>query len=151
LNAAINNFLGLLTGGIGSAGGIPLPHLRPGALGLAFDRGNVLPAASGALIERPTIFPMASGGFALGGEAGTEAIMPLRRTSTGRLGVEASGGGARSVEMNLSIVVRGSGDKDLLAKMKAGAEAVVGRALTQYDRTAGDRAAQIRRAPRRRG
>ena len=35
------------------------------------------------------------------GEAGAEAIMPLRRTASGRLGVEASGGGVGNVVVNV--------------------------------------------------
>src|SRR4029077_7987935 len=42
---------------------------------------------------RPTFFPMANGGMGLMGEAGPEAVMPLTRTATGQLGVQASGGG----------------------------------------------------------
>ena len=40
------------------------------------------------MVAAPTYFPM-SGGTGLMGEAGPEAIMPLRRGSDGRLGVQA--------------------------------------------------------------
>jgi len=64
-----------------------------------FADGGVIPKnkivptryAKGGLIERPTLFPLANGA-ALAGEAGVEAIMPLRRGRDGRLGVETSGG-----------------------------------------------------------
>ena len=48
--------------------------------------------ARGGIVDRPTIFPMARGA-GLMGEAGPEAIMPLKRTSDGSLGVRAEGGG----------------------------------------------------------
>ena len=62
------------------------------AYGNVFDRGRVTPFARGGIVTTPTIFPMANG-LGLMGEAGPEAVMPLRRLSSGRLGVEAAGGG----------------------------------------------------------
>lgn len=45
------------------------------------------------IVSSPTLFKFAQGGaFGLMGEAGEEAIMPLKRGPGGRLGVEASGG-----------------------------------------------------------
>ena len=41
------------------------------------------------------------GNYGLMGEAGTEAIMPLRRGANGKLGVEASGGGVSNVVVNV--------------------------------------------------
>lgn len=58
------------------------------AHGNAFDGGNVIPFARGGLVDRPTLFPMARGA-GLMGEAGPEAIAPLRRTASGDLGVQA--------------------------------------------------------------
>ena len=58
--------------------------ITPGfAAGGAFDGGNV--------VQIPTLFAM-RGGQGLMGEAGPEAIMPLGRTSSGRLGVHVSAG-----------------------------------------------------------
>ncbi len=57
------------------------------AFGGVFSGGNIIPFARGGipdLVGRPTLAPMA-----LFGEAGPEAIMPLRRGSDGRLGVQA--------------------------------------------------------------
>jgi tape measure domain-containing protein len=61
------------------------------AFGGVFAGGNVIPFARGGvpdLVHQPTMAPMA-----LFGEAGPEAIMPLRRGSDGRLGVQAAGAG----------------------------------------------------------
>lgn len=64
--------------------------------GAAFSGGRVLAYANGGVVSRPTLFPMASG-MGLMGEAGPEAIMPLRRGADGRLGVEGAGGGTTVV------------------------------------------------------
>lgn len=52
--------------------------------------GNIIPFARGGIVDRPTVFPMARG-MGLMGEAGPEAVMPLRRGADGRLGVESTG------------------------------------------------------------
>tara|TARA_Y100000592_G_scaffold99661_1_gene176534 strand:- start:6775 stop:9000 length:2226 start_codon:yes stop_codon:yes gene_type:complete len=73
-------------------------------LGLAdggvLQQGRVMPYARGGVVNRPTLFPMANG-MGLMGEAGPEAIMPLRRGPSGKLGVEASGNGMGSVVVNV--------------------------------------------------
>jgi tape measure domain-containing protein len=56
---------------------------------------DIQPYAKGGIVDKPTLFRYASGGtgrFGLMGEAGPEAIMPLRRGANGKLGVEASAG-----------------------------------------------------------
>ena len=63
----------------------------PSADGNVFAKNKIVPFASGGVVNKPTIFPMANG-MGLMGEAGPEAIMPLRRGSNGKLGVESSGG-----------------------------------------------------------
>jgi len=63
--------------------------------------GPVQPFASGGIIGTPTYFPL-RGGTGLAGEAGPEAIMPLRRGPDGRLGVAASGGGGARVTVNIA-------------------------------------------------
>lgn len=70
-----------------------------GANGLAFDSGSVKRYAMGGIIDRPTVFGTNTG-LAIGGEAGTEAILPLERTSDGRLGVSAVGG---DININFTI------------------------------------------------
>lgn len=43
-----------------------------------------------------------AGGLGLAGEAGPEAILPLRRGSDGRLGVAAADGGSVNVMVNVT-------------------------------------------------
>lgn len=68
-----------------------------GAGGVVSDTGSAnqdLSAsgfASGGVVSKPTLFKFA-GGTGLMGEAGAEAIMPLKRGPSGNLGVEANGG-----------------------------------------------------------
>ena len=64
--------------------------------GNVFQGGSIVPYAKGGIVRRPTLFPMANG-LGLMGEAGPEAVMPLRRHANGRLGVEASGGAGNVV------------------------------------------------------
>lgn len=80
------------------------------ANGGAFSNGNVIPFASGGVVTRPTLFPMANGS-GLMGEAGPEAIMPLRRTSDGRLGVVAANSNARGAanqNIHINVTVNGA-------------------------------------------
>ena len=73
----------------------------------ASANGNVfhsagLHAYANQVVDNPTFFPFAKG-VGLMGEAGPEAIMPLTRTSSGRLGVQAQGtAGAVNVVVNVS-------------------------------------------------
>ena len=63
--------------------------------------GGVTPFARGGVIAAPAFFPMRSG-LGVAGEAGAEAILPLRRGSDGRLGVATNGGGAVNVTFNVT-------------------------------------------------
>lgn len=68
--------------------------------------------AKGTVVFEPTLFPMANG-MGLMGEAGPEAIMPLRRLPSGRLGVESSCGGP---SYTVNVDARGSSDPAATAK-----------------------------------
>lgn len=96
-------------GGVGGAPGTPNVNaqlnagvtdstgtLLPYAQGGAFAGGNVIPFASGGVVSRPTLFPMANG-RGLMGEAGPEAILPLKRGPDGALGISGSGGGGGTI------------------------------------------------------
>ena len=73
------------------------------AKGGVFD-GGVQPFASGGVVNSPTFFKFASGGGfknGLMGEAGPEAILPLKRGSDGKLGVTMNGSGGSNVVVNV--------------------------------------------------
>ncbi|MCD2172021.1 phage tail tape measure protein [Rhizobium sp. C4] len=109
-----------------SAGMKPLENLVNSAAGsltsslstglsslLGFAKGGVpgaiQPFAAGGVVSAPTYFPM-GGGLGLMGEAGSEAILPLKRGPDGRLGVAAGAGTAPSqtIVFNVSTPDAGS-------------------------------------------
>ena len=71
------------------------------ANGNAFVDGKVQKYAYGGVVNKPTIFPMANG-IGLMGEAGyPEAILPLKRGSNGKLGVQSTGGSVGNIVVNV--------------------------------------------------
>lgn len=91
-----------------SAGGYSGSYF-PQALGGAWSGGVQMFADGGAftnsIVSKPTAFGMANGKTGVMGEAGEEAIMPLARTSSGKLGVVAMGGGGGGVNLSLSMPI----------------------------------------------
>lgn len=78
----------------------------------AFANGGIL-GPNGGILTQPTIFPMANGAaLGLGGEAGDEAVMPVKRLSNGKLGVHADGGKAS----NVSVVVNNYSGNEVTQK-----------------------------------
>ena len=80
--------------------------LKPleGLVGSAFSNllgGKVTPFASGGVVSQPTYFAH-SGGMGLMGEAGAEAILPLKRGADGALGVASDGGGGVTIHFNVT-------------------------------------------------
>ncbi len=78
----------------GGGSGARLPQKGAGVFAFG-GGGSVTPFAQGGVVAAPTYFAM-EGGRGLMGEAGPEAILPLRRGSDGALGVAASGVAASS-------------------------------------------------------
>ena len=68
--------------------------------------------ANGGIVGGPTMFPMSGGKTGLMGEAGPEAIMPLKRGANGKLGVEVQGG-AGTVVVNNNFTVQANGDESV--------------------------------------
>ena len=100
VNAA-KGFLGFADGGVFSGG------------------SQVQAFANGGVVGGPTTFPMAGGKTGLMGEAGPEAIMPLKRGANGKLGVQMEGGGGDTIVVNQSFNFQANGDatiKQLIAQ-----------------------------------
>ncbi|MCF5691159.1 MULTISPECIES: phage tail tape measure protein [Pseudomonas] len=97
-----------------SAGGYSGSYF-PQAMGGAWSGGVQMFADGGAftnsIVSKPTAFGMANGKTGVMGEAGEEAIMPLTRTSSGKLGVMAmGGGGSGSTQINVEVHIDGDGN-----------------------------------------
>jgi len=74
------------------------------AQGNVFQNGNVTAFAQGGVVTSPTNFAMTGGRMGLMGEAGPEAIMPLKRNAKGDLGIaNHDGGGGGTITINLGI------------------------------------------------
>ncbi|WP_339426317.1 phage tail tape measure protein [Pseudomonas proteolytica] len=68
-------------------------------------------AFTNSIVSKPTAFGMANGKTGVMGEAGEEAIMPLTRTSSGKLGVLAmGGGGGGTTQINVEVHIDGDGN-----------------------------------------
>jgi len=78
-----------------------MQNLLPFEAGGVVSQGRITPFAKGGVIEGARLFPM-RGGTGLMGEAGPEAIMPLKRGADGRLGVAATQAASVQVTMNIS-------------------------------------------------
>ena len=92
-----NGITGLLKGFLGGGGG------GTGSMGLP------MPFAKGGVIGSATTFQTSGGRMGLMGEAGPEAIMPLKKGANGQLGVQVNGnnggnGGSITVNNNINVV-----------------------------------------------
>ncbi len=97
INADATGETAFAHGGVIAAG-----RVRPFAAGGVIAAGRIRPFAAGGVVAAPTYFPLRDG-LGLAGEAGPEAILPLKRGSDGRLGVAAgSASGATSVTVNIT-------------------------------------------------
>jgi len=107
----VQRIVGSASAGTGIAGSIAtlFGGISPNANGNAFSGGNIVPFANGGVVGGPSMFPMSGGKTGLMGEAGPEAIMPLKRDKNGRLGVSVEGGSG-SVNVTNNINVTGGSD-----------------------------------------
>lgn len=90
-----------LVKGVGSLFGIPFAN------GGVFAQNGIQKFARGGIVDKPTLFPFANG-TGLMGEAGPEAILPLRRGRDGRLGVDAGGGGGGGINVTVNVDATGT-------------------------------------------
>lgn len=98
-------------------GGNIISKLFGFSAGGAFANGRVTAFADGGVVSSPTFFPM-RGGTGLMGEAGPEAIMPLKRGKDGKLGVAMSGTG-ETIVINQTINVSTGVQQTVRAEIKS--------------------------------
>ena len=77
--------------------------LKLDAQGSAYNQQGVISQyAKGGVVTQPTFFRYGgAGNLGLMGEAGAEAILPLKRGRSGNLGVESSGSGSTNIVVNV--------------------------------------------------
>jgi hypothetical protein len=139
-----------IIGGIGGgvAKSFELPFSIPGGNGVDFTKALDMPRLNamgnvygGDMVTSPTMFKFASGGaFRTGvmGEAGPEAIMPLRRGRDGRLGVAAAGGTSNAITINVDASgTKASGDPGTGAALARDLARVVDDRLIHHRRPGG--------------
>ncbi|BET98093.1 phage tail tape measure protein [Xenorhabdus taiwanensis] len=85
----------------------------PNAKGGVYNSPS-LSSYSGQIVSSPKLFAFAKGA-GLMGEAGPEAIMPLKRGPDGKLGVQATGGASNQTIVNVDIVVNSDGNHEVKA------------------------------------
>ncbi len=93
VGSGLTGLFGLAGGLFNSNPGVTQPAQGPmafSAMGNVFGPGGITPFARGGVVSSPTMFGF-SGGTGLMGEAGPEAVMPLKRGPDGTLGIKASG------------------------------------------------------------
>lgn len=94
---------GVLSGGLGFLGG-GLSSIIPSANGNVFAANdNGISRYSSQIVDRPTMFAFANG-VGLMGEAGAEAIMPLKRGADGKLGVASQGGSPGGGKTTINVI-----------------------------------------------
>jgi phage-related minor tail protein len=102
-DGALTGYDGNPLGGGGNGAGLPgSPNAHGNAYG---SNGRITAFAKGGVVGSPTLFNYA-GGRGLMGEAGAEAIMPLKRDSKGNLGVASEGGQSKVVNVTMNIVTK---------------------------------------------
>ncbi|EHQ3697588.1 phage tail tape measure protein [Salmonella enterica] len=98
----LGSVLGMFGAGASSGGSTPSGAYSSAALSVIPNAdGGVYRSAglsqySGSIVNRPTFFAFARGAAVMG-EAGPEAILPLRRGANGKLGVVAAGSGGMTM------------------------------------------------------
>ena len=89
------------------------------ANGNAFDQSGLIAFANGGIVDRATPFSFGGGRAGVMGEAGPEAILPLKRGGDGKLGVVSRGGG---VVINQTINVQAGASRNEVMQAAAAAK-----------------------------
>lgn len=140
-NSAFKSFAAMFGAGAGSGGslfGDIFKGLTASANGNVMSGGN-LSAYSGMIIDQPTLFNFGqlhkfANGAGLMGEAGPEAVMPLRRGKDGKLGV-ATSGGAGGTYVDVSVVFQQGGGASVTSSGNNAAAQSWAEGLTQTIRS----------------
>lgn len=107
------------SGNVGGLAGDAIGFLsqlfKPSASGNAFGPGGVLAFANGGVVNGATPFAFGGGRLGVMGEAGPEAVMPLKRGRDGKLGV----GGGIVVNQTIHVSTSGPGDRRSMAQLQA--------------------------------
>lgn len=122
--SAIGGAIGSIWGPAGSAIGGALGSIGGklfNADGNAFINGRVQPFANGGVVSSPTLFPLSGNRTGLMGERGAEAIMPLKRTPSGQLGIQTQTTPAtvniyNQSDSRIETVQRPDGDTDIFIR-----------------------------------
>lgn len=118
LDQGLKPLQGLLSSGLGSLAGAVSPFAKGGVPG-------VTAFAAGGVVAEPTFFPM-GGNLGLMGEAGSEAILPLKRGADGALGVSAPSGAGNPVNVTFNVQAN---DAASFRKSEAQVTAMLARAV----------------------
>ena len=125
LENIFGNLLGSVAGSFGA--GTSVPGFAKGGV---FQNQSVVPFANGGIVSSPTPFNF---GQRLGvmGEAGPEAIMPLKRGSDGKLGVAAGGSAGNSMNVVFNVT---SNDASSFKRSEGQITAMLARAVSRGQR-----------------
>lgn len=99
--------------------------ILPFANGGVLRQGTPVPFATGGVISSPLSFPLSGGRTGIAGEAGAEAILPLRRGADGRLGVVADGAARAGPAITINIATP---DVDGFSRSQSQVAAMIARA-----------------------
>ncbi|EMD4757188.1 phage tail tape measure protein [Salmonella enterica] len=120
----LGSVLGMFGFGASAGGSTPSGAYSSAALSVIPNAdGGVYRSAglsqySGSIVNRPTFFAFARGAAVMG-EAGPEAILPLRRGANGKLGVVAAGGGMAMFAPQYHIAISNTGPELTPQALKA--------------------------------
>ncbi|MDE9565646.1 phage tail tape measure protein [Xenorhabdus bovienii] len=110
---------GMSSAGVGAMGmSTSWKSFIPNAKGNVYQSTD-LSQYSGQIVSSPTLFKFAKGGGVMG-EAGPEAILPLKRGADGKLGVQTTGSTGNQTFNTVHIVIHSEGTHD--TKTSRGAE-----------------------------
>ena len=116
---------------------VPISQMPAGmafnAKGNAYAQNGIQPFATGGIVTRPTFFKFANGGQmrnGLMGEAGPEAIVPLKRGPDGRLGISMYTASRKAVANTEAMAGATTGDSGYEEEMALGGVSATRRSVT---------------------